>query len=85
MTFEDLEFKPMTNHDNGIHVRVEFPNGYGASVIQSPSSYGGSNGLYELAVLYGGHICYDTEITNDVLGYLNQADVTELLQRIEAL
>jgi hypothetical protein len=85
MRFEDLEFKPMTNHDNGIHVRVEFPNGYGASVIQSPYSYGGSNGLYELAVLYGGHICYDTEITNDVLGYLNQADVTELLQRIEAL
>ncbi len=85
MTFEDLEFKTMTSYSEGIHVRVEFPNGYGASVIQSPYSYGGSNGLYELAVLYGGHICYDTEITNDVLGYLNQADVTELLQRIEAL
>jgi len=85
MKFEDLEFKPMLNHDNGIFVRVEFPNGYGASIIKSPYSYGGAQDLYELAVLYGGHICYDTEITNDVLGYLNQADVTELLQRIEAL
>lgn len=85
MKFEDLEFKPMLNHDNGIFVRVEFPNGYGASIIKSPYSYGGAQDLYELAVLYGNMINYDTEITNDVLGYLTPEDVTKLLERIEKL
>ena len=85
MKFEDLEFKPMLNHDNGIFVRVEFPNGYGASIIKSPYSYGGAQDLYELAVLYDNMINYDTEITNDVLGYLTSEDVTKLLERIEAL
>ena len=85
MKFEDLEFKPMLNHDNGIFVRVEFPNGYGASIIKSPYSYGGSQDLYELAVLYDNMINYDTEITNDVLGYLTPEDVTKLLERIEKL
>lgn len=85
MKFEDLEFKPMLNHDNGIFVRVEFPNGYGASIIKSPYSYGGAQDLYELAVLYDNMITYDTEITNDVLGYLTSEDVTKLLERIEKL
>ena len=85
MTFEDLEFKPMLNYDNGIFVRVEFPNGYGASIIKSPHSYGGSQDLYELAVLYDNMITYDTEITDDVLGYLKPEDVTKLLERIEKL
>ena len=85
MKFEDLEFKPMLNHDNGIFVRVEFPNGYGASIVKSPRSYGGAQDLYELAVLYDNMINYDTEITNDVLGYLTPEDVTKLLERIEAL
>ncbi len=85
MKFEDLEFKPMPNHDNGIFVRVEFPNRYGASIIKSPYSYGGDQDLYELAVLYDNMINYDTEITNDVLGYLTPEDVTKLLERIEAL
>jgi hypothetical protein len=55
------------------------------------SSYGGEEGLFELAVLefpneteeY--HLTYDTEITDDVLGYLTEEDVQELLTKIEQL
>lgn len=88
MTFEQLDFKPHPNGD-GVQARVFFENGYGASVIRSPFSYGGSDGLYELAVLAGdekrSQLTYDTPITDDVLGHLTPAAVTEILGWIEAL
>lgn len=84
MTFEDLEFKPMI-HQEGIRAVANFDNGYGASIVKCETSYGNKRGLYELAVLYDNMITYDTEITDDVLGYLTPEDVTKLLERIEAL
>jgi hypothetical protein len=87
-----MEFKDLTFiHDHQgfssmSRARVQFANGYGASVIIGDHSYGGSDGLYELAVLdKDGSLTYDTPITSDVLGYLTPKDVTSLLQQIAAL
>ena len=64
----------------------EFPNGYGASVVKHRGSYGYDKGLWELAVLdFDGSLCYTTEITNDVIGHLNDPEVDRLLRRIEQL
>jgi hypothetical protein len=88
MTFEQLEFAP-SHMPNGIWARKFFPNGYGASVIRSDYSYGGEAGLYEIGVLIGSEgdycLCYETPITDDVLGYLSESDVTTTLQAIAAL
>ena len=73
------------NHNGGIQKVYKFPNGYGASVIRHKGSYGYSKGLWELAVLEGGELCYDTEITNDVIGHLNDPEVDRLLRRIQQL
>jgi len=62
-----------------------FSNGYGASVIRGPFTYGGPDGLWELAVLYGEDICYSTVITQDVIGFLSEARVNEILDQIEEL
>lgn len=63
-----------------------FPNGYGASVVRGPHTYGGSEGLFELAVLDAdGRLTYDTPITGDVIGWLDEDAVQALLARIEAL
>lgn len=66
-----------------------FRNGYGASVICNDISYGHEEGLWELAVIKWNEdewsLCYDTEITNDVIGYLNEQAVDNVLQQIEAL
>lgn len=77
---------------NGIQRLYAFENGRGASVVRNEFSYGRARGLWELAVLkfqgkglldYG--LDYSTPITDDVLGHLTEAEVDELLARIEAL
>ena len=83
-TFNDLDFQPM-QFDVGIQARIYFDNGYGASVIKSPYSYGGNQDLYELAVIKDNAICYDTPITDDVIGYLTEDDVTKYLGQIQEL
>jgi hypothetical protein len=73
----------------GTQVVHRFNNGYGASVVRTFYSYGGDEGLYELAVVkFDGdtwELTYDTPITNDVLGWLTEAKVDEILAAIEAL
>ena len=82
MTFNDLDFKPQS-YGHQLQAFAFFENGYGASVIT------GREGMYELAVLDGTfdnwNLCYDTEITSDVIPYIAEEEVTELLHRIEAL
>jgi len=85
-TFNDLEFHELGNDGFSIRARLEFANGYGASIVKTKFSYGGSAGLYELAVLdSNGEITYDTPITDGVLGYLTEDDVTKALKQIPEL
>lgn len=80
VSFDDLNFVP---YNNGIAARILYPNGFGASIVRNIYSYGHERGKYELAVINSnGDICYDTEITNDVIGYLIPADITVLLGNI---
>ncbi len=70
----------------GIQYRFRFPNGRGASVIRHEYSYGYEQGLWELAVLApGGVLDYSTPITDDVIGRIDEAEVSDLLARIAAL
>jgi len=61
-----------------------YPNGYGVSVICNEHSYG-----LELAVLKGNKdyavLCYDTPITDDVLGGLTIKDLDKICKRVKAL
>lgn len=67
----------------------KFDNGYGASVVRGPYTYGGDEGLFELGVLkFDGNrsgLVYDTPITNDVLGWLTGDQVLDRLNQIKAL
>ena len=90
MNFSDLQFNPHKNYpDTGVQAKHFFDNGYGVSVVSFPGSYGFRDGLYESAVLKGTEedweICYNSVITDDVLGYQSEEEVEVLLYEIENL
>jgi len=85
-TFKDLSFNVVEDNINWIRARLKFDNGYGVSVVKGPHSYGGKVGLYELAVLDSdGDVCYDTPITDNVIGFLKPEDVTKHMIEIQEL
>lgn len=84
-TFKDLEFENRAQL-NGVVSRIQFDNKFGASVVKHQYSYGGKDDLYELAVIESnGNITYDTPITNDVIGYLTEDEVTTIMEQIQKL
>jgi hypothetical protein len=85
IVFKDLEFKELPD-GMGIQCRIQFENGYGASIVKGPYTYGGDKGLYEIAVLdSSGEITYTTSVTDDVIGYLRPEDVTDVIEKIQKL
>ena len=74
-----------------VQKRFEFANGYTMSVIRKAetpwkaSTYGALEGLFEVAVVWGDRIIYDTPITGDVVGYADLADLFRLKEEIAAL
>jgi hypothetical protein len=86
-TFKDLEFQSMSDtFYNGVKSRIHFQNGFGASVVKHDYSYGGKQGLYELAVLFDDEIHYDNPVAQgDVRGHLTEEEVSELLIEIQKL
>jgi hypothetical protein len=61
--------------------KYSFPNGYGASVIS-----GENINRFEIAVLEAdGSLCYDTQITDDVIAGLDVEGVYKVLDKISHL
>lgn len=89
-SFKDLVFNQHpashSDYDLGIQARLDFMNGYGVSVVKGPHTFGGQDGLYELAVFKNGEIHYDNSVANgDVKGYLNEEEVSELMIEVQLL
>jgi hypothetical protein len=87
-TFKDLEFELIndTPFMVGKKSRMHFDNGFGVSVVSHSFSYGGRDGLYEVAVLdKNGELTYDTPVTNDVIGYLRENGVTKVMKEVQEL
>lgn len=89
--FKELPNNPL---NGGIQYIAKYPNNYGASIVQHSFSYGKDKELWELAVIkyepnetniHNFDLDYTTSITNDVMGYLTESEVNELLDEIEAL
>ena len=73
------------SHDGFECYEAYFANGYGANLARGHGSYGGDDGLWELAVMKGGDLCYTTPITNDVVGYLSEKEARARCEKIAQL
>ena len=82
-----------------------FQNNFGASVVRHTGSYGGKEGLWELAVIKWSEepidpdydfgvvfdpgapwrLVYDTPITDDVIGWLEESEIEPILLKIKSL
>lgn len=69
----------------GQMVRYRFPNGYGASVIENSESYGVELAVLEFFDSEYGCITTSTEITDDVIGFIEDEELDEILERISRL
>lgn len=77
MKFTDLQF-----HESPFRIaHKHFPNGYGISVVQFEED----NPIYEAAVLKNGNLCYDTDITDDVIPGCTEEQIEHLMERISNL
>lgn len=78
---------PTTEDKPNYRKVVKFDNGYGASIICNGMSYGGDRGLFEIAVINAEteHLCYDSGLTTDVIGYCDFAEVVDVLDKIKNL
>lgn len=98
-TFEDLVFKPHSVSKEACnlpasickewmeakHAVMRFDNGYGISVVKGNMFYSNGIDTYEVGILKEGVLCYDTPITNDVIGYVNADEVSNIMKQIQEL
>ena len=84
-----MKHVPMMERElhGGVQKVYRFQNGFGASVVRHDYSYGGDDRDWELAVLVfysedneDWSLTYETEITDDVIGYLSPDDCRRTAQ-----
>lgn len=81
-TFEDLKF---VKNESGTLVAIEyFDNGYGIYVLHDGTLHYRDD-MYEVDVLKDGIFCFDTPITDYVLGYQNIDKVNDIMKRVQEL
>ncbi len=96
-TFKDLEFEmhpillDAKSQDtkeifaNSKHAVMDFENGYGVSVIFGEQFCSNGIDTYEVAVLKDGILCYKTYITDSVVAYQTEDEVTEIMRKVQEL
>lgn len=89
MTIEPYGIKPLSD---GVQHIYRFPNGFGASVIQTSGSYGGAEGLWELYMIQwwadsptAWDLVRNKTLFPGVLGWLDDIDLQLALEEIKAL
>lgn len=83
MKFEEIQFEKRNvgiQQYEGVQGFIDLVNGYQLSVVQSPFSYGGKEGLWEIALMAGNSLVEVEEWCDQVKGYLTKSEVEAEVQ-----
>ncbi|MAV07985.1 MAG: hypothetical protein CMQ88_02145 [Gammaproteobacteria bacterium] len=83
MKFKDIKFN-QTTMPKGIQSMIKFGD-YDLSVVKNTSSYGGSQGLYEIAVFKDNEqveLPGITQAGDTVKGYLSESEVEGIIKKM---
>ena len=83
MQFENIKFQE-TDMPKGVQAMIHFGD-YDLSVVQSDFSYGGKQGLYEIAVFAGDEqkeMIGITEPGDTVKGFLTKGEVEAIIKKM---
>jgi hypothetical protein len=84
-TFKDLEFTPHPSI-TGKKAVLKFPNGYSVSVLFGDMFYSNGRDTYELAAIgRNGVLCYSTDLSDNVLCYQTEDQITKAMEFIQNL
>ncbi|EGK05789.1 hypothetical protein [Dysgonomonas mossii] len=90
--FKDLVFyghpialSSLDDYRDAKQASMTFDNGYGISVLLGNCFYSNGIDTYEVAVIKDGRICYTTPIANDVIGYITEEQVSEIMNKIQEI
>lgn len=79
---KDAVSHEITEHFDGYRIVVEYPNGYGAMIDKCDYSKGDSADLWELTVLHDGEYTWETPLTNNTVGWLDDSEVESFCNTI---
>lgn len=82
--FNDLEFRPLFD---GVQAIVDYGD-YELSIVRHSGSYGGRNGLYEIAVFKEGEQVELAGVTMEgdtIKGYLTEENVNGIMLKMNTL
>ena len=86
-TFADIPFKE-TTMPKGVQALLSFGGDYELSIIKNEGSYGGKQGLYEIAVFKGKYqveLPGITEHGDTVKGFLTKDEVVGIIKKMHLI
>ena len=89
-TFDDLVFNPhpiseVEENPTNFQARLDFPNGYGVSVVLGSMFYSNGKDTYEVGIMKFGKLRFIPEFGSEVLGHRTKEEVTEIMQQLQGL
>ena len=82
--FKDLIFEDVAAIGGNKSI-MEFDNGYGVIVFNTPYTHMGKLGLYTVDIIKNGEIVVEIPTTINPIGHLTETEITEIMEELQKL